>query len=506
MADILQRIVESRIKDINKSGVAFGFNLPAERKRAVHPFLKSKGVILEVKRASPSKGDIAPDLDSGETAASYAQSGAAAISCLTETNFFKGTLQDLMNVCDAVDEYERSTGKTGPAVLRKDFLLSEEEIDVAYKAGADAVLLISRILTKEKMASMAERAASYGMTSLVEIRLDEDIEKLAYVTNRVSVEFIACGVNSRDLATFTIDLLRPCSMLNKIRSVLGPYARVIFESGIRSVQSAELVSGMGFAGLLLGEAAAKNPSIRKSLVDAFVNARPSANADFWKKYALTLSEESSGPSVKICGLTSLQDAKAAYEKGASFAGFIFYSKSKRSVDPSKAEKILNEFSPASFCVKAGVIVNPDDEEARTAIDLCRRGLLDVLQLHTMDCARKFLADENLKKLPHYAAVNISSMEDVKLLDELFELGECRVLIDASVPGAVGGTGKQIEADLIKAAQKKYPLWLAGGITPDNVREIAEGFSPELIDIASGVEECPGKKDPARLSLLFENLA
>ena len=80
MTDILTRIVEKRKADIERLGMAFGFEIPAQRVRPVRPFLDDKGVILEVKRASPSKGDIAPELDAGETARAYAEAGARAIS------------------------------------------------------------------------------------------------------------------------------------------------------------------------------------------------------------------------------------------------------------------------------------------------------------------------------------------------------------------------------------------------------------------------------------------
>ncbi|MCR4901033.1 MAG: bifunctional indole-3-glycerol phosphate synthase/phosphoribosylanthranilate isomerase, partial [Treponema sp.] len=106
MSDILTRIVEKRKQDIEQLDINFGFDIPKERQRPVHKFLTQKGVILEVKRASPSKGDISPDLDAGQTACSYAKVGAAAISCLTETNYFKGTLGDLMNVCSSIDKLE----------------------------------------------------------------------------------------------------------------------------------------------------------------------------------------------------------------------------------------------------------------------------------------------------------------------------------------------------------------------------------------------------------------
>ncbi|MCR5218276.1 bifunctional indole-3-glycerol phosphate synthase/phosphoribosylanthranilate isomerase [Treponema sp.] len=506
MADILTKIVDHRLKDIAEKGIDFGIELPAKRQRLVHSFLQSKGVILEVKRASPSKGDIAPDLDSYKTALSYASCGAGAISCLTESNYFKGSLKDLMNVCQAVDEYEKSVRKPGPAVLRKDFIVSEEEVDIAYRAGADAVLLISRILPEEKMIAMAKRAASYGMTSLIEIRLEEDVEKLRAVSKEVESNYLACGVNSRDLSDFTIDLLRPSALMNKIKDVLGKNARVIFESGIRSPQSAAFVSSMGFAGLLLGEAAAKNPSIRESLVTSFVHQKPDENAVFWTSYSQnTLLKNNKKSLVKICGLTNKEDAVFAADSGASFLGFIFYDKSSRKVDSACAEKILDQVAEKTDAIRAGVIVDPDDKEACVAIDLCRSGKLDVLQLHTKNCIEKFLSNPSLRTLPHYCAVNLSSSEDLSLLDELFDMGECRVLIDAFIPGSVGGTGKEIDASLVRAAAKKYPLWLAGGINPENVSRINTSYCPELIDLASGVEASSGIKDKEKIRQLFEEL-
>ena len=119
--DILKEIVDARSELIKQKGYSFGFEIPEKRLRKVHPFIQEKGAILEVKRASPSKGDIAPDLNSFETALTYAKAGARAISCLTEPNYFKGTLEDLMNVCRAADTFENETGKNPPAVLRKDF-------------------------------------------------------------------------------------------------------------------------------------------------------------------------------------------------------------------------------------------------------------------------------------------------------------------------------------------------------------------------------------------------
>lgn len=502
--NILEEIVERRKEDIARLGWDFGFEIPQTRQRKVHPFLDVKGVILEVKRASPSKGDIAPDLDSGATALSYAKAGARAISCLTESNYFKGTLQDLMNVCAAVDSFEQETGKTGPAVLRKDFLIDEKEIEIAYRAGADAVLLISRILPVEKMISMAKKCQELGLTALVELRLDEDVEKLAQVCKAVDTKYIAAGVNSRDLRDFTIDLLTPCTMLNKIRKVLGPQARVIFESGIRTPQSAAFVGSLGFAGMLLGEAAAKNPEIRNDLVKSFVEAKETANARFWNKFASR--SESNKPLVKICGLTNLEDSTSAAKLGADFLGFIFWDKSPRHTDEATVRQVYEELSKsAEKPAFVGVIVDPDLPESKAAFNLAREGILDVIQLHTIDGARKFLKVIENRELPHYAAINISSENDTKLLDELFDMGEPRVLVDAQTPGKIGGTGKQISGELVAMVQKKYKLWLAGGLSPQNAAAVVKDYKPELIDCASGVEAEPGKKDLDKLNKFFKEL-
>src|SRR5574344_1062501 len=174
--DILTKIISQRKADIAQFGLTFGAAIPEKRTRPVTPFLAEKGAILEIKRASPSKGDIALSLEAAQTALEYVKSGAAAISVLTEKNFFKGSLYDLMNASNAV----------GIAVLRKDFLLSPGEVDISYRAGADAVLLIARILDSETLRAMAQRCESLGITAFVEVRLEEDIQKLSLVLSKVN--------------------------------------------------------------------------------------------------------------------------------------------------------------------------------------------------------------------------------------------------------------------------------------------------------------------------------
>ena len=522
MADILTEIVEKRKADIERLGVTFGFDIPEKRGRPVHPFLPEKGVILEVKRASPSKGDIAPDLDSAATANSYAEAGAAAISCLTEKNFFKGTLEDLIKVCEAVDAFEKDNGgRTAPAVLRKDFLINKEEIEIAYRAGADAVLLIARILDDAMIVEMAKAAAVHKMTSLVEVRSDEDIEKLRAVAETVSHEFIVCGVNSRDLATFKIDLLKPCALLEKIRGVLGTDARVIFESGIRTPQAARFVGGLGFTGMLLGEAAAKAPQLRAELVSSFVNAESNKNAEFWNTVSTVVEcpvpersrragciettadldktdirgsfDTASGllnhrisrsrPLIKICGLTRVEDVLYADSLGADFVGFIFAAGFGRNVCGEKFEAIIPNLKKVK-AKKVAVITDPASPEADAAARYVEQGILDCIQLHGIEYEQ---VSARFLELPHYFAITEKNGSIEKAAEKLFLIGEPRFLQDSKSQGY----------------DTTHPLWLAGGVTPENAGELVARYHPELIDVSSGVEdETVGIKNHEKLAVIL----
>ena len=511
--NILDEIVEKRRADIARLGYRFGIDLPAVRERGTPlPFVAEKGAVLEIKRASPSKGDIAPELDAAATARVYADAGAAAISVLTEQHYFKGSLADLMAVCKSVE-------KRRVAILRKDFLLAPEEVDIAWRAGADAVLLIARLLEKELLLAMAERCAQLGMTAFIELRLDEDIQKLAFVARKVPAASIVCGVNARDLRDFSIDLLTPAGMLAKIQDAAGKDIRVIFESGIRTPEAAAFAGGLGFTGMLLGEAAARNPSQAAALVQSFVSARQTAHTKAWLDYARLLAEGGlARPLVKICGLTCMEDVLAVLLTDAAFLGFIFCAQSPRNVDAAvvrETRTVLSQMeaedaAPAAlkrFPKLVGVITDCESEEAQTALSLAREGVLDFIQLHGERAVSQFFSNPSLQEIPHYAAVNVNAEEDLTKLDDLRQRGEPRILVDASSGGLIGGTGTQVPADCVRQICKKMRLWLAGGIKPANVRTIMEDFKSglELIDVASGAEESPGKKDLEKLDSLFAAL-
>jgi indole-3-glycerol phosphate synthase/phosphoribosylanthranilate isomerase len=386
------------------------------------------------------------------------------------------------------------------AVLRKDFLLYPDEVDVSYRAGADAVLLIARILEADNMLSMAKRAASYSMTSLIEVRTDEDLEKLAAVAKGMEasdLKYIVCGVNSRDLRDFSIDLLKPCTLLSKIKAVLGDDARVIFESGIRTPQAASFAGSLGFTGMLLGEAAAKSPSLRKDLVSSFVTATPSRNSRFWQNVVVSIhslrehSTTSIRPLVKICGLTTPDDVVLADSLGADFVGFIFASGFARNVC-NDAENRFEKIRPILKNIsakKVAVITEPQSTEAAVAAKFIEEGVLDCLQLHGIEYSE---VPQTLLKLPHYFVITSKNQNPDKTANELFSMGEPRFLQDSKAH------------DYQKTDNH---LWLAGGITPENAAELINQFKPELIDVSGGIEfpDQTGKKDPALLRKFFENV-
>ena len=501
--DILAKIVRMRREDIERLGLNFGIDIPEKRQVGHTEFLGNAGAILEVKRASPSKGDIAPDLDPVGLATTYAEAHAQAVSVLTEGNFFKGSLRDLIAVANLMDS-RRKQGLHACAVLRKDFLLFEDEIDIAYRCGADAVLLIARILDDEQLVRMAKRAASFDMQAFVEVRETDDLRKLKVVTEALgdaAAKTVVAGVNSRDLATFHTDPLVPAS----IRSRLP--AKAVFESGIHSGADAAYARSLGFTGILVGEAVAKNPPLAKEVVGSFENGRENAKGQFWKKYAerKAAKRAENRPFVKICGITREEDGLLAAELGADMLGFVF-STTKRLT----TEEFVRSFASVILEAKpigskqcpllVGVITDPESPEGKIAIKLAREGVLDAVQFHGVAPGAEF------SDLPHYCAARVGEESDFDKVAALRKSGEPRILLDAKVEGIPGGTGKQIPESLLREKAGDIPLWLAGGINPENVADLVAKFSPELVDVSSGVEDAPGIKNAENLKALFVALS
>lgn len=198
--------------------------------------------------------------------------------------------------------------------------------------------------------------------------------------------------------------------------------------------------------------------------------------------------------IKICGITNLEDAISACLSGADAIGFIFYRKSPRYVTPECVRDMIKRL-PRNIS-KVGVFVNHDVRDVRETLSFCG---LNMVQLHGDESSEYCLqfAPSMLIK-----AISPRSEDDPVLL-QTFPVKA--ILLDASETGCYGGTGKQSNWDLGGRVKEKYPLILAGGLNINNVREAIKTVLPQAVDVNSGVEMFPGKKDPEKMKQIIETV-
>ncbi len=215
-------------------------------------------VMAEVKRRSPGAGSIRPDLVPSRWARAYEGAGAVAISVLTDSQYFGGSLNDLREVRSAVDL----------PVFRKDFVLHRVQLLEARSAGADGVLLIARILSDEALGSLHAEAESLGLTPMVEVHDRDEVGRALQVGSRL------LGVNNRNLQTFTTSLDLTLDLLSGIPTDVV----VVSESGIRTPSEVDRLGAAGVQGILVGETIlrAKDPG---SAVAELVGRRRVARRD-----------------------------------------------------------------------------------------------------------------------------------------------------------------------------------------------------------------------------------
>lgn len=237
------------------------------RRREIRKRLDRRpGIIAEVKRASPSQGWIRRELDAASAARIYAEAGACAVSVLTESRFFQGSLADLRAASEAAGE---------TPVLRKDFLLDEYMLAEARAHGADLALLIVAVL-RNGTAKMVRAAREYGMEALVEIH---DEEELAIAEDAGAT---ILGINNRDLATLRVDLRTAERLLPK-----APDGVIkVVESGISSADDVRRFAQLGADAILVGEALvrAEDPALAiRNLLHAAIPPEGEKEGNAWKR-------------------------------------------------------------------------------------------------------------------------------------------------------------------------------------------------------------------------------
>ena len=198
----------------------------------------STGIIAEFKRKSPSKGFIKEDAAVKEITSAYTKYGAACLSVLTDSHFFGGSEDDLLQA--RVNDIP---------ILRKDFTIDEYQVLEAKSIGADVILLIAACLTPAKVKQLAELATSLGLQTILELHAEEELEHICDATSIV-------GINNRDLKTFSVDIDRSLRMAEQL-----PNNKIkIAESGIDKIEDIQLFRKHGFKGFLIGEYFMRQPN------------------------------------------------------------------------------------------------------------------------------------------------------------------------------------------------------------------------------------------------------
>lgn len=247
-ARTVQRVAEEKaavpLSEMKKRAEAMDANTDFPFRKALSG--EEISFICEVKRASPSKGLIAPDFPYLDIARDYERAGAAAISCLTEPFWFKGKDEYLTEIANAVKI----------PVLRKDFTVDEYMIYQAKTLGASAVLLICSILSKEQLSEYLGIAHSLGLSALVEAHDETEVR------TALSVGAGIIGVNNRDLRTFTVDIGNSA----RLRKLVPPEVLFVSESGIKTTADIEDLRRNGTNAVLIGETLMRS-SDKKSALD-----------------------------------------------------------------------------------------------------------------------------------------------------------------------------------------------------------------------------------------------
>ena len=406
--------------------------------------------IMEVKKASPSQGVIAGGRDAAAQASAYAGT-AAAVSVLTDGAFFGGSLDDLAAVRRVFD---------GP-LLAKDFIVDRRQVAEARLHGADAVLVLLSLLDDAEAAGIMAEARALGMDALVEAH--DAIE----VRRAVALGAGIIGINNRDLRTLGVDL----ATTERLAPLVPPDRLVVAESGIQGRADVERLAPFADAFL-----------VGTSLMRA---ERPAQAAR-----ALAFGR------VKVCGVTDAHDAEAAALSGAGLVGLVIVPNTPRAIGAAAAEPVAEAARRRGAAV-VGVFRN--EKLMQVARSAHRLGL-EAVQLHGEEDARYIRGLRAL--LPDRVEIWAAGAVGREVPQP--RPGADRTLFDTRVGTRSGGTGIAFDWSRVRGRHELGSALLAGGLRPENARAAA-GVGAWALDVGSGVEMVPGRKDGRKLGRFFQAL-
>jgi indole-3-glycerol phosphate synthase/phosphoribosylanthranilate isomerase len=430
--------------------------------------LGSARLIGEVKRASPSRGLLVDTFDPVAQALAYEAGGAAAISILTEPDFFLGSLDYLAAVRAVVDI----------PVLCKDFILDPYQVYEARARGADAILLISGLLDEPQLATLYHLARQLGMDALIETHNAPEL------TDALRLQAPVIGINSRDLRTFAVDT----GLLRRYGHLVPTSSLLVAESSISDRLQAAQARSFGADAILVGEALmrAANPAdMARQLSSA-----PGGAAAY-------LFDRSKRPFVKLCGLTRPEHGSLAAGVGADALGLILAS-SRRQVSPDQARAIIQS---AGETLAVGVFVN-ESPDAVAAIS-ARIGL-GAIQLSGDESADRCLEVSTLTGLPVIKALRPTPESTPEALDAYAMSGAALLLDTPSTDGSYGGTGLTGDWSQRRKMGERWPIIASGGLTPENVTAALAAVEPAGVDVSSGIET-NGTKDSGKMKAFVKEV-
>jgi indole-3-glycerol phosphate synthase/phosphoribosylanthranilate isomerase len=446
---VLAEIVARKRIDVAARLGGLGLEAAVPTRRSLRAALAQPDArfIMEVKRGSPSAGAIRPRADAAALARAY-RSAADAISVLTDAPYFGGSLDDLAAVRR---EYP------GP-ILAKDFIVDPRQVAEARLHGADAVLVILAVLDDAQAAAAMAEARRLGMDVLVEAHTAGEVRRAA----GLGAEMI--GINNRDLDTLKVDL----ATTERLAALVPAGTLVVAESGIATRAEVERLA---------------------PYADAFLVGSSLMRAEEPGEAARALAFGR----VKVCGITDGHDAAMAAEHGAAYAGVVMVPNTPRAVTCSAAEAIA-EASPVPL---VGVFRN---EKPMQVVYSARALALRAVQLHGDEDALYIRALRGL--LPEETEIWAAAAVGREVPRP--RLGADRTLFDSQIGGRSGGTGIAFDWSRVEGRADLGRSLLAGGLKPGNARAAAR-VGAFALDVGSGVEMAPGRKDAGRLRAFFEAL-
>ena len=436
-------------------------------------------LIAEVKRRSPSAGEIAATDDAVTRARAYAAGGATAISVLCEPHWFGGSIDDLRAVRAAVSV----------PVLAKEFVVDPRQLDLLRAAGADLVLLLAVLHPARRLARLVAQARDLGLEPLVEAHDAREIEAALATGARL------IGINNRNLRSLDVDPERAV----RLRELVPADRLAIAESGVRDPGTVARWRATGFDAALVGEALMRSPD-PTAAARAFVAAG---------RYPHDPAGAARAPYVKICGVTDEAGVLAAIRAGADAIGLNFAPGTPRelTVDEGAALAALARAAAPAASRPEVVLVTADLPTDRLAAVIAAIDP-DAVQLNGDEPPGAIRATGR----PTWKALRVrpgqAADEVVTTARAFLDAGAARILLDAAGGPHPGGTGTRVDVSLAAAVAREVPITIAGGLDPANVGQAVLSIAATGVDVASGTERprVPGerpRKDPLRVALFVK---